>query len=134
MAHRKQFYPPYTLAFMVVLVRVAFYATSIASLFFKLYSFLKIMLLILKICFSKKKHKQVQIIFGVLPGLLQILVERIKKKRESHKSSSKFQHQGRLSYPIRSISSILKKPTDKIEKEASRGIVNNIECKDRDCV
>ena len=117
---------------MVVLVRVAFYATSIASLFFKLYSFLKIMLLILKICFSKKKHKQVQIIFGVLPGLLQILVERIKKK--SHKSSSKFQHQGRLSYPIRSISSILKKPTDKIEKEASRGIVNNIECKDRDCV
>ena len=59
---------------------------------------------------------------------------RIKKKRESHKSSSKFQHQGRLSYPIRSISSILKKPTDKIEKEASRGIVNNIECKDRDCV
>ena len=111
---------------MVVLVRVAFYATSIASLFFKLYSFLKIMLLILKICFSKKKHKQVQIIFGVLPGL--------KKKRESHKSSSKFQHHGRLSYPIRSISSILKKPTDKIEKEASRGIVNNIECKDRDCV
>ena len=81
MAHRKQFYPPSTLAFMVVLVRVAFYATSIASLFFKLYSFLKIMLLILKICFSKKKHKQVQIIFGVLPGLLQILVERIKKKR-----------------------------------------------------
>ena len=132
MAHRKQFYPPSTLAFMVVLVRVAFYATSIASLFFKLYSFLKIMLLILKICFSKKKHKQVQITFGVLPGLLQILVERIKKK--SHKSSSKFQHQGRLSYPIRSISSILKKPTDKIEKEASRGIVNNIECKDRDCV
>ena len=71
---------------MVVLVRVAFYATSIASLFFKLYPFLKIMLLILKICFSKKKHKQVQIIFGVLPGLLQILVERIKKReRESLK-------------------------------------------------
>ena len=57
MAHRKQFYPPSTLAFMVVLVRVAFYATSIASLFFKLYSFLKITLLILKICFSKRKHK-----------------------------------------------------------------------------
>ena len=117
---------------MVVLVRVAFYATSIASLFFKLYSFLKIMLLILKICFSKKKHKQVQIIFGVLPGLLQILVERIKKRERVTKVLRSFNI--KVAYPIRSISSILKKPTDKIEKEASRGIVNNIECKDRDCV
>ena len=132
MAHRKQFYPPSILAFMVVLVRVAFYATSIASLFFKLYSFLKIMLLILKICFSKKKHKQVQIIFGVLPGLLQILVERIKKRERVTKVLRSFNI--KVAYPIRSISSILKKPTDKIEKEASRGIVNNIECKDRDCV
>ena len=90
------------------------------------------MLLILKICFSKKKHKQVQIIFGVLPGLLQILVERIKKRERVTKVLRSFNI--KVAYPIRSISSILKKPTDKIEKEASRGIVNNIECKDRDCV
>ena len=36
--------------------------------------------------------------------------------------------------PIRTISSILKKPKDKIEKEASRGIVYKIKCKDCDCV
>ena len=36
--------------------------------------------------------------------------------------------------PIHTISSILKKPKDKIEKEASRGIVYNIKCKDCDCV
>ena len=35
--------------------------------------------------------------------------------------------------PIRSISNILKKPKDKIGKEASRGIVYKIKCKDRDC-
>ena len=36
--------------------------------------------------------------------------------------------------PIRTISSILKKPKDKIEKEASRGIVYKIKCKDCDYV
>ena len=36
--------------------------------------------------------------------------------------------------PIRTISNILKKPKDKIEKEASRGIVYKIKCKDCDCV
>ena len=36
--------------------------------------------------------------------------------------------------PIRTISSILKKPKDKIEKEASRGIVYKIKCKDCDNV
>ena len=36
--------------------------------------------------------------------------------------------------PIRTISSILKKPKDKIEKEAARGIVYKIKCKDCDCV
>jgi len=36
--------------------------------------------------------------------------------------------------PIRTISNILKKPKDKIEKEASRGIVYKVKCKDCDCV
>ena len=36
--------------------------------------------------------------------------------------------------PIRTISSTLKKPKDKIEKEASRGTVYKIKCKDCDCV
>ena len=36
--------------------------------------------------------------------------------------------------PIRTISKILKKPKDKIEREASRGIVKKIKCKDCDCV
>ena len=36
--------------------------------------------------------------------------------------------------PIRTISNILKKPKDKIEREASRGIVYKIKCKDCDCV
>ena len=36
--------------------------------------------------------------------------------------------------PIRIISNILKKPKGKIEKEASRGIVYKIKCKDGDCV
>ena len=36
--------------------------------------------------------------------------------------------------PIRTISNILKKPKDKIEKEATRGIVYKIKCKDCDCV
>lgn len=36
--------------------------------------------------------------------------------------------------PIRTISNILKKPKDKIGKEASRGIVYKIRCKDCDCV
>ena len=36
--------------------------------------------------------------------------------------------------PIRTISNILKKPKDKIEKEDSRGIVYKIKCKDCDCV
>ena len=36
--------------------------------------------------------------------------------------------------PIRTISNILKKPKDKIENEASRGIVYKIKCKDCDCV
>ena len=36
--------------------------------------------------------------------------------------------------PIRTISNILKEPKDKIEKEASRGIVYKIKCKDCDCV
>ena len=36
--------------------------------------------------------------------------------------------------PIRTISSILKKPKDKIEKEASRGTVYKIKCKDCDCL
>jgi len=36
--------------------------------------------------------------------------------------------------PIRTISNILKKPKNKIEKEASRGIVYKIKCKDCDCV
>ena len=36
--------------------------------------------------------------------------------------------------PIRTISNILKKPKDKIEKEASRRIVYKIKCKDCDCV
>ena len=36
--------------------------------------------------------------------------------------------------PIRTMSNILKKPKDKIEKEATRGIVYKIKCKDCDCV
>ena len=36
--------------------------------------------------------------------------------------------------PIGTISNILKKPKDKIEKEATRGIVYKIKCKDCDCV
>ena len=36
--------------------------------------------------------------------------------------------------PIRTISNILKKPKDKIEKKATRGIVYKIKCKDCDCV
>ena len=36
--------------------------------------------------------------------------------------------------PIRTISNILKKPKDKIQREASRGIVYKIKCKDCDCV
>ena len=36
--------------------------------------------------------------------------------------------------PILTISNILKKPKDKIEKEATRGIVYKIKCKDCDCV
>ena len=36
--------------------------------------------------------------------------------------------------PIRTISNILKKTKDKIGKEASRGIVYKIKCKDCDCV
>ena len=36
--------------------------------------------------------------------------------------------------PIRTISNILKKPKDKIEKEASRGVVYKIKCKDCDSV
>ncbi|XP_068717228.1 uncharacterized protein [Montipora capricornis] len=36
--------------------------------------------------------------------------------------------------PIRTIFNILKKPKDKIGKEASRGIVYKIKCKDCDCV
>ena len=36
--------------------------------------------------------------------------------------------------PIRTITNILKKPKDKIKKEASRGIVYKIKCKDCDCV
>ena len=36
--------------------------------------------------------------------------------------------------PIRTISNILKKPKDKIQKEASRRIVYKIKCKDFDCV
>ena len=36
--------------------------------------------------------------------------------------------------PIRTISNILKKPKDKIEKEATRGMVYKIKCKDCDCV
>ena len=36
--------------------------------------------------------------------------------------------------PIRTISNILKKPKDKIEKDATRGIVYKIKCKDCDCV
>ena len=36
--------------------------------------------------------------------------------------------------PIRTLSNILKKPKDKIEKEATRGIVYKIKCKDCDCV
>ena len=36
--------------------------------------------------------------------------------------------------PIRTISNILKKLKDKIEKEATRGIVYKIKCKDCDCV
>ena len=36
--------------------------------------------------------------------------------------------------PIWTISNILKKPKDKIEKEATRGIVYKIKCKDCDCV
>ena len=35
---------------------------------------------------------------------------------------------------IRTISNILRKPKDKIEREASRGIVYKIKCKDCDCV
>ena len=35
--------------------------------------------------------------------------------------------------PIRTISNILKKPKDKIEKEVTRGIVYKIKCKDCDC-
>ena len=53
--------------------------------------------------------------------------------RESHKglrgSNIKVAHK-----PICFISSILKKPKDKIEKEASRGIVYKIKFKDCDCV
>ena len=36
--------------------------------------------------------------------------------------------------PIRTISNILKKPKDRIERDASRGIVYKIKCKDCDCV
>ena len=36
--------------------------------------------------------------------------------------------------PIRTISNIFKKPKDKIEKEASRGVVYRIKCKDCDSV
>ena len=36
--------------------------------------------------------------------------------------------------PIHTISNILKKPKDKIEKEASRGVVYKIKCKDCDSV
>ena len=36
--------------------------------------------------------------------------------------------------PIQTISNILKKPKDKIEKEATRGIVYKIKCKDCDFV
>ena len=36
--------------------------------------------------------------------------------------------------PIRTISNILKKPKDKIEREASRGVVYKIKYKDCDCV
>ena len=88
LAHRKQFYPPS----MVVLVRVAFYATSIASLFFKLYSFLKTTLLILKICFSKKKHKTSPNHIRCVARLITNFGRKNQKKRESHKSSLKFQH------------------------------------------
>ena len=43
-------------------------------------------------------------------------------------------HSPRFHKPTHTISSILKKPKDKIEKEASRGIVYKINCKDCDCV
>ena len=55
-------------------------------------------------------------------------------RKNKKKESQKFFEVSTSRSPILSYPLHLKKPTDKIEKEASRGIVNNIECKDRDCV